>query len=251
MAGKKILIVEDNAIIAMETIDRVKRLGYGVSGIAATGRDAIRLAGAMQPDLILMDINLRGDMDGIEAAVEIMRRASVPVIYITAYSDEDILKRAMASKPFRYLVKPYKERDLYTSIEEALGDVPGTAQQPVVHDHHRTFAEYLEECEDGVIAVDAAGMVRYLNPRAEAMTGWSRQDIAGTPLSGILIPWQEEDTRTGCPGSTAIPSQFSGSLVSASGREVRACFAWIGPAGGRAISPPGFVVFWKKAGGSS
>ena len=251
MAGKKILIVEDNAIIAMETIDRVKRLGYGVSGLAATGRDAIRLARAMQPDLILMDINLRGDMDGIEAAVEILRRASVLVIYITAYSDEDTLKRAMASKPFRYLVKPYKERDLYASIEEALGEVPGPAQQPVMHDHHRTFAEYLEGCEDGVIGVDAAGMVRYLNPRAEAMTGWSRQDIAGKPLSGILIPRHEEDTMTGCSGGAATPSPFRYTLVSVSGGEVQACCAWIGPAGGRAISPPGFVVFWEKPGGSS
>ena len=87
MAEKKILIVEDNEIVALETSERLKRLGYIVTGIAATGADAVALARSTQPDLILMDINLKGPMDGITAAEQIGAFLDVPVIYLTAYSD--------------------------------------------------------------------------------------------------------------------------------------------------------------------
>ena len=121
MTGKKILIVEDNAIVALELKERLSRIGYAIVGIAGTGHDAINLARKTEPDLILMDINLKGDMDGIMVAEQIGTFRKVPVIFITACSNEETKNRAMKIAPAAYLVKPFKEQELYSSIEKAFG----------------------------------------------------------------------------------------------------------------------------------
>jgi two-component system, response regulator PdtaR len=126
MTGKKILIVEDNAIVALETKERLKRLGYTIAGVTGTGRDAINLARTAIPDLLLVDINLKGDIDGITVTEQIAAFMAVPVIYITAYSNEETKNRALKTRPVAYLVKPFREQDLYRSIEMALGT--GTGQ---------------------------------------------------------------------------------------------------------------------------
>lgn len=126
MTGKKILIVEDNAIVALETKERLKRLGYTIVGVTGTGRDAINLARTAIPDLLLVDINLKGDIDGITVTEQIAAFMAVPVIYITAYSNEETKNRALKTRPVAYLVKPFREQDLYRSIEMALGT--GTGQ---------------------------------------------------------------------------------------------------------------------------
>lgn len=126
MNGKKILIVEDNAIVALETKERLKRLGYTIAGVIGTGKDAINQVRTASPDLILMDINLKGDMDGITVAEQIAAFCTVPVVYITAYSNEETRNRAMKTNPVAYLVKPFREQELYTSIAKAL--VEGTGQ---------------------------------------------------------------------------------------------------------------------------
>ncbi len=120
MTGEKILIVEDNAIVALETKERLKRLGYTITGVIGTGKDAITMACATRPDLILMDINLKGDIDGITVAEKIAGSCTASVIYITAYSNEETRNRAMMTKPVAYLVKPFREQELYSSIEKAL-----------------------------------------------------------------------------------------------------------------------------------
>ena len=127
MTGRKILIVEDNAIVALETKERLRRLGYVVAGVTGTGKDAISLACSINPDLILMDINLKGDMDGITAAEQIAAFCPAPVIYITAYSNETTKERALKTNPSAYLVKPFREQELYRSIELALSKKSGDA----------------------------------------------------------------------------------------------------------------------------
>jgi CheY-like chemotaxis protein len=117
---KYILIVEDQAIVAMTIETQLGELGYGVAGVAATGEDAIQQAREKKPDLILMDINLQGDMDGITAAEYISLFLDSPIIYLTAYSDIETAKRAGRTSPFTYLTKPYKLRDLHSNIEMAL-----------------------------------------------------------------------------------------------------------------------------------
>ena len=119
MTGEKILIVEDNAIVALETKERLKRLGYTIAGVVGSGRDAISMARTAMPDMVLMDINLKGDIDGITVAEQIRTFCPAPVIYITAYANEEIKSRAMKTNPAAYLVKPFRELELYSTIEKA------------------------------------------------------------------------------------------------------------------------------------
>ncbi|HDQ08457.1 MAG TPA: response regulator [Methanoculleus sp.] len=117
---RNILIVEDEVIIAMALEDSLRDFGYRIAGRATNGADAVRLAIENEPDLALVDIRLNGEMDGIEAANRICRRLDIPVIFLTAYSDDTTLSRAIKTNPFGYLIKPIRPRELYTSIETAI-----------------------------------------------------------------------------------------------------------------------------------
>jgi CheY-like chemotaxis protein len=120
MAKGRILIVEDEHIVAMGIKRMLKGLGYTVTGVASSGEDAISKAESTFPDLVLMDIMLKGELDGVEAAKAIKERFDVPVVYLTAYSDSKILERVKKTGPFGYIVKPFDEKDLYSNIEIAL-----------------------------------------------------------------------------------------------------------------------------------
>lgn len=117
---KSILIVEDEKIAAIDLQDTLISLGYQVAGIATTGERAIVMADAATPDLILMDINLSGKISGIQAAEEILSRHAVPIIYVTAYADPQLVNRAKKTSPYGYIIKPYDERAIRTEIEIAL-----------------------------------------------------------------------------------------------------------------------------------
>ncbi|MDD3247162.1 MAG: response regulator [Methanosarcina sp.] len=120
MTEGRILIVEDEHIVAMGIKRMLKGLGYTVTGVASSGEDAISKAESTFPDLVLMDIMLKGELDGVEAAKEIKERFDVPVVYLTAYSDSNILERVKKTGPFGYIVKPFDEKDLHSNIEIAL-----------------------------------------------------------------------------------------------------------------------------------
>jgi signal transduction histidine kinase/CheY-like chemotaxis protein len=120
MTRPRILVVEDESIVALDLQSSLEHLGYEVVGTAATGADALRIAAAQTPDLALMDIQLRGEMDGTATADEMRRRFGIPVVYLTAYSDEATLQRAQVSEPFGYLLKPFAERELQVAIQMAL-----------------------------------------------------------------------------------------------------------------------------------
>ena len=120
MPGAQILVVEDEHIIALDIQTRLKKLGYNVPVVASTGAGAIQKAEQNRPDLVLMDIHLKGDMNGTEAAEQIRTRFDIPVIYLTAYADETTLERAKVTEPFGYVLKPFEERELHTVIEMAL-----------------------------------------------------------------------------------------------------------------------------------
>lgn len=120
MAATKILIVEDEMIVAEEMADALRLLGYQVPAIVPSGEQAIQTVAKLTPDLVLMDINLQGDVDGIEAAEAIRDSFEIPVVFLTAYADPKTLERAKATEPFGYLIKPFEERELQTTIEIAL-----------------------------------------------------------------------------------------------------------------------------------
>jgi CheY-like chemotaxis protein len=114
---RRILIVEDEAVTSVMLEKTLKELGYEVVGSAFDGIEAINLARDKRPDIVLMDIRIQGDMDGIETAKRIYQQYKIPIIYLTAHSDDDTIRRAVESGPFGYLIKPFKERELYSNIE--------------------------------------------------------------------------------------------------------------------------------------
>lgn len=120
MEKGRIMIVEDIRLIAEDIKVSLTNLGYAVTAVVPSGEEAVQKAEQDRPDLILMDIVLSGKMDGIETAQQILSRYNIPVIFLTAYSDEKKLERAKAAEPFGYIVKPYNDRELHASIEMAL-----------------------------------------------------------------------------------------------------------------------------------
>jgi two-component system, LytTR family, response regulator LytT len=120
MSKTNILIVEDESIVAKDIQMSLRKLGYNVVAICSNGEDAIRTVEEQTPDLVLMDIMLKGNMSGIEAAEQVRERFSIPIIYLTAYADESTLSKAKITEPYGYIIKPFKEIDLRTSIEMAL-----------------------------------------------------------------------------------------------------------------------------------
>jgi CheY-like chemotaxis protein len=116
----RIMLVEDESIIAMDVQQRLERLGYQVVALAASGADAIRTAFEVVPDMILMDVKIRGPLDGIETATRIRASRDIPVIYVTAFADENTIKRASLTEAFGYLLKPFEDRELQSVIETAL-----------------------------------------------------------------------------------------------------------------------------------
>lgn len=117
---KRILVVEDEIIVAEDIAFRLHRLGYAVSGIVFQGEDAIQHCQVNQPDLVLMDIVLKGAVDGIKAAEVIRENFQIPIVFLTAYADDKTLQKAVVTEPFGYILKPFKEKDLHTTIEIAL-----------------------------------------------------------------------------------------------------------------------------------
>ena len=120
MPSCRVLVVEDEPIVAMDIKSKLEGLGYSVLTMVSSGVAAIQAASEMRPDLILMDIHLQGDMDGIEAATCIVDRHSIPVVYLTAHGDRDTLQRAKITEPLGYVLKPFDESDLRVAVEIGL-----------------------------------------------------------------------------------------------------------------------------------
>ncbi|GMW00417.1 MAG: hypothetical protein AMXMBFR84_15540 [Candidatus Hydrogenedentota bacterium] len=183
MSTSRILIVDDEIIIARELETRLRGMGYEVCAVAGSGVEAIQLADMLNPDLVLMDIVLKGDLDGIEAASEIKIRRQVPVIYVTAYTDDKTLERAKVTEPFAYIVKPFSERELRANIEIALYR---HRMETRLRRVEQWFADSIAEPADAVIATDNDGRITLMNRGAESITAWNRQQAVGRRLHEVL-----------------------------------------------------------------
>lgn len=115
----KIIIVEDEAIIGMELEDRLRKMGYDVAGIAVDAESALKKIESDRPDIVMMDIRIKGNMDGIDTSSEIRRRYGIPVIFLTAHADENTIQRAKMTQPYGYLIKPFREHEIHAAIEIA------------------------------------------------------------------------------------------------------------------------------------
>ena len=183
MSNVKILVVEDESIVAMDIKHRAEGLGYSVTGITPSGEGAIQKASQTKPDLVLMDIVLKGDMDGVEAAQRIRDTLDIPVVYLTAYSDEKTLKRAKVTEPFGYIIKPFEDRELHSAVEVALYK---HKMESKLKDSEKWLSTTLESIGDAVIATDEKGKIKFMNPVAMKITGWNEEDAMGKHLTEVF-----------------------------------------------------------------
>lgn len=202
MQPASILIVEDESIVAMDISYQLQEMGYHVCAIADNGEEAIALAGKHHPDVVLMDIIIKGTMDGIETARHIGHRYQIPIIFLTAYSDVHTVDRAVQTAPYGYLTKPFQANELRAVIEVALYKA---GLEKRLRESERWFVSTLRCIADSVVAVDAQGAVQFLNLSAEALLEWKLPEAKGRHVDEIL---HMKNPRTGdrleCPALRAL-----------------------------------------------
>ena len=183
MTPLRILIVEDEALVARDLSATLARMGYVITCVASTGFEALRSASEVRPDIALMDIRLGDGGDGIDTAKLLHQEFSVPVVYLTAYADDETLARAKETQPYGYLLKPFHESELRSVIEMAV-----TRHQANVRliANENLFVNTLRSMKDGVISTDLLGKINYLNPVAESLTGWPAVEALGRPLHDVF-----------------------------------------------------------------
>ena len=172
----RVLVVEDEYILAINLQETLESLGYVVLDIADSAEEAIAKATKLRPNLILMDIRLRGEMDGIQAAEQIWHHLQIPIIYVTGHSDKSTVERATLTSPFGYILKPIKEQELYVAIQTALNR----------YDREQFLSYVLRGMGDGVIVVDTELNIKYINQVAEALTGWQWNEAKDKTLTEVI-----------------------------------------------------------------
>lgn len=188
--GPRILVVEDERITAEDIKSGLENAGYEVPAMVSSGKAAIEKAGELRPDLVLMDIKLKGKMDGIEAAGQIKLLYDIPVIYLTAYSDKYTVQRAKMTEPSGYIIKestglvkkPFEASELHTAIEITL------YRHEMEKEHDMLFSAMLKYINDAVIATNVDGRIKLMNSVAEKLTGWNLDDSVGKEISDIFSP---------------------------------------------------------------
>lgn len=188
MEQATILVVEDETIVAKDIQCSLQRLGYHVPSTATSGEEAIRKAGELKPDLVIMDIVLKGRMDGVETAQQLQHRYDVPVVYLTAYADHQTLDRAKTTTPAGYMLKPFQPTELRTTIELALHRSRSNRH---VRESLRWLMTTVRCIEEAVVTTDRDGRVTYLSPAAETLTGWTLQELVELDVRVLLQAGKE------------------------------------------------------------
>ncbi|MBK7104877.1 MAG: PAS domain S-box protein [Ignavibacteriae bacterium] len=193
MSQPKILIVEDESIVSLEIQSRLEDLGYSVSDAVYSGEEALLSVEKSFPDLILMDINLRGEIDGIDAANQIREKFNIPIIYMTAYADDETLQRAKVSSPYAYIIKPIEVRELHTSLEIAL--FKSSMEKKLIESEKR-FRSLFENATLGLYRSSLSGAILLANNALIKMLGFdSFEDLLSRNIavSGYVSPKRRDD----------------------------------------------------------
>lgn len=198
----RILVVEDEAIVARDLAERLEGLGYSVAGTAASGEEALEMAGATHPSLVFMDITIQGPMDGVETATEMASRMDVPIVFLTAHTDTGTMQRAKGASPYGYLIKPLDEREILGTVEMAISrhasEVPA-----------RLIARAIDGAGLAIMiasARDPDHPVTMCNPAFERLTGWSAADLVGRR------PWFLEDNGADRPARAGLREALRGGV---------------------------------------
>ncbi|MFH1526894.1 MAG: response regulator, partial [Bacteroidota bacterium] len=194
----RILVVEDEVIVAENLALAISDLGYEVVGRPVSAEEAVKKALELEPDLILMDIVLKGNKNGIDASQEIKKKKDIPIIFLTAYSDISFIDKAKSIEPYAYIVKPFQPRQLLASIEMALYK---SRMEKKLQETQEWFSITLKSIGDCVIATDSKGYVKFMNTVAEAVTGWNMDDAVGKLVNVVYNIINEE---TGEPAEDPV-----------------------------------------------
>ena len=219
-----VLVVEDEAVVARDLERSLDDMGYDVIAAVSTGDEALRASDRRVPDVVLMDIRISGDKDGIATASLLRDRYHVPVIYMTAYADNEIVARAAKSSPYGYIVKPFTSREVRSAIEIACKR--HDSDQRLTR-RERWFSTMLRAIGDAVIACDCEQRIEFLNPAAEQLTGYSTKEAAGRPLDEVVKLTRSEGANLRVMVAETLaerrieqPATWSSKLTSRDGKRV-------------------------------
>ncbi|MBI5727191.1 MAG: PAS domain S-box protein [Ignavibacteriales bacterium] len=183
MKKPRILIAEDERIVVLDLQKRLLALDYEIAGVATTSKECINAVQTNRPDIILMDIILKGDKDGISTAAEIKERFGIPVVYLTAHTDDQTIQRAKITEPYGYIIKPFEMKDLQTTLEIALYRSQMEARLSESEIKYRTL---VQTATDAVLILDTDGYITSVNPKSAQMFGYPVEQMAGASIKKIL-----------------------------------------------------------------
>lgn len=190
MASTEILIVEDEKIVARHLARTLESIGYEIAGAASNGKDALQMAGDSQPDIVLMDVMLEGELDGIDTAQKIRELYGIPIIYLTSYTDTTILERAKLTQPYGYLVKPFSEKELRSAIETTVYKVEMERRLKESQERYQSLADAAFE---GIVIIDSECLILDVNKSFCDIIQRSGQSIIGTDLRELAPTARRND----------------------------------------------------------
>jgi PAS domain S-box-containing protein len=181
----RILVAENEAIVAEDIKLKLERFGYEVPATASSGEEAVELAADVHPDLVLMDIRMPGKMDGVDAAVKIKKMCDIPVVFVSAFADKETLDRAKIAEPVGFIIKPFIELELQKTVEIALY---GYGMEMKLRQSEAKYRALVENINDIVFSVDAEGIVTFINPVVEQIVGYKPEELVGQPFARFIYP---------------------------------------------------------------
>ena len=181
MAKERIMVVEDEGVVALQIREALQSQGYVVPLVVLTGEEAVARVLETEPDLVLMDIQLKGGLSGIEAAQRIRQRLDVPVVYLTAFSDSETLAKAQLTEPYGYVLKPFEEKGLHAIIQMSLLKHRRTRD---LREKGWWMSAVAASMVEAVVICDPKGYVKFVNPSAEALLGRAQSGPAGKEAAG-------------------------------------------------------------------
>jgi CheY-like chemotaxis protein len=201
MLKARVMVVEDEALVAAAIESCLKNLGHQVAATAASGEEAVRKAVSLDPDLVLMDIRLKGKIDGIEAAARITEALHTPIVYLTAHSDDETLVRARATEPFGFILKPFDEKVLKAVIEMTLyrSAVQSRIRRGRIH-----LDRILDSIAEAVVEADVKGEIIYCNQAAAKLLSCDQQKARGQVLGQVFQLLDEDGAPALLPVSRVL-----------------------------------------------
>ena len=224
MTGESILVVEDNGVIALQIGELLEKNGYRISGTTAYGEEAVTMAQKQKPDLICMDIELMGQIDGIETTQKIHGHADVPIIYLTAYSDGKSFARAKETAPYSYLVKPFTERELLASVELTLHRHAIDQQLRETMERYRAI---VDNAADGILLISCeTSTILEANPASFQLLGYSENELPAKNIGDII---GNPDEKNGAWNQPVLCQEgWSGEVAfSGTGRLLEGCTSYL------------------------